>query len=232
VSLHRWAYDDAASATAGCATFIAEKLDEAIRLRGRANFAISGGSSPKPLFRELAKTGMDWEKIHLFWVDERCVPPGHPDSNYTMAEEFLIRPAKAPPSNVFRVLAELEPRDAAAHYVDVLQEELGDSPEFDVIHHGMGQDAHTASLFPGEPLIRDRTQLAAAVYVTKLKSWRVTLCPKVLLAARFTVIFAPGQDKIPVLNQVLEGARDPMKLPIQLLLEKRGETYWFMEAAV
>jgi 6-phosphogluconolactonase len=232
MSVHRWAYDDPASVTAGCATFIAEKLDEAVRARERADFAISGGSSPRALFRELAKTGVDWERVRIFWVDERCVPPGDPESNYTMAEECLLRPAKVPAANVFRVLAELEPRGAAAHYAEVLEEELGPEPEFDVIHHGMGQDAHTASLFPGEPLIADREKLAAAVYVAKLKSWRVTLCPKVLLAARNTVIYAPGQDKIPVLNQVLEGKRDPMKLPIQLLLEKPGETYWFMEAAV
>ncbi|MEP7366566.1 MAG: 6-phosphogluconolactonase [Acidobacteriota bacterium] len=228
---HYWVYIDAATAAAAAATHIAERLDEAVRDRGHASLAISGGNSPKALFRELVKTGVDWTHVRLFWVDERAVPPGHEQSNYSMALDHLITPAGIPGANVVRMEGELAPADAAGRYERALRERFPGAavPVFDVIHLGMGPDGHTASLFPGEPLIQERHHLVAAVHVEKLKSDRITLLPPLLHLARCAIVFAPGADKAPVLKQVFEGPRDPSKLPVQLLDVRTAETTWFLD---
>jgi 6-phosphogluconolactonase len=228
---HYWVYTDAATAAAAAATHIAERLDEAVRDRGNASLAISGGNSPKSLFRELVKTGVDWTHVRLFWVDERAVPPGHEQSNYSMALEFLIKPAGIPEANVVRMEGELAPAEAATRYELALRERFPGAaiPVFDVIHLGMGPDGHTASLFPGEPLIQERHKLVAAVHVEKLQSDRITLLPPVLHLARCVIVFAPGGDKATVLKQVFEGPRDPRMLPVQLLDVRTAETTWFLD---
>ena len=228
---HYWVYSDAATAAAAAATHIAERLDEAVRDRGRATLAISGGNSPKQMFRELVKTGVDWKQVILFWVDERAVPPGHEQSNYSMALEHLVKPAGIPEANVVRIEGELAPAEAASRYERALRERFPGAaiPVFDVVHLGMGADGHTASLFPGEHLIQERHKLAAAVHVDKLKADRITLLPPVLHLARCVIVFAPGGDKAPVLKQVFEGPRDPSKLPVQLLDVRTAETTWFLD---
>jgi len=228
---HYWVYIDAATAAAAAATHIAERLDEAVRDRGQATFAISGGKSPKALFRELVKTGVDWTHVRLFWVDERAVPPGHEESNYSMAVEHLITPAGIPAANVVRMEGEIAAPDAANRYARALRENFPGTavPVFDVIHLGMGADGHTASLFPGEPMIQERHHLVAAVHVDKLNADRITLLPPVLHLARCVILFAPGADKAAVLKQVFEGPRDPSQLPVQLLDVRTAETTWFLD---
>jgi 6-phosphogluconolactonase len=228
---HYWVFTDAPTAAAAAATHIAERLDEAVRDRGHATLAVSGGNSPKALFRELIKTGVDWKQVLLFWVDERAVPPGHEQSNYSMAVEHLVKPAGIPDGNVFRMEGELPPADAASRYEQVLRERFPGAhiPVFDVIHLGMGPDGHTASLFPGDPLIQERHKLVGSTHVAKLNSDRITLLPPVLHLARCVILFAPGADKAPVLKQVFEGSRDPLALPVQLLDVRTAETTWFLD---
>jgi 6-phosphogluconolactonase len=200
-----------------CATRIASLLNEG---HCRRSFAISGGSSPKPLFARLAQAPIDWSRVDLYWVDERCVPPTDEQSNYRMAREHLIVPAGIPEENVHRIATELPPGEAAADY-------LGQLPDvFDVIHLGLGPDTHTASLFPGDPLIEDRRQRVAATYVHKFEQWRVTLCPRVLLEARHVVVFAPGSDKAGAVRLVREGELMPLRYPAQLL-RFREHVDWF-----
>ena len=143
------------------------------------------------------------------------MPPNHEQSNYRLAEECLIRPAKI--RNVHRIPAELTPKQAAKRYSTDIREHFqvneGELPHFDVVHLGIGPDAHMASLFPGEPLIADRQGLAAAVYVEKIPQWRITLLPGVLLAARNMVILAAGGDKREPLEHILNGQYDPLLLP-------------------
>ena len=179
---------------------ILDLLANAIATRQRATLAISGGSSPKPMFELFAKSGFPWEQVHIFWVDERCVPPTDPQSNFRMANETWLAPAKVPAGNIHRVPTELEPHEAARQYAQDLRGFLPGSAAFDVIHRGMGPDAHTASLFPGEPLIADHEGIAAAVWVEKMHQWRVTLLPGVLEAACHTVVLATGADKAPALE--------------------------------
>ena len=171
------------------------------------------------MFELFAKSGFPWEQVHIFWVDERCVPPSDPQSNFRMANETWLVPAKVPAGNIHRVPTELEPHEAARKYAEDLRAFLPSdwvNAAFDVVHRGMGPDAHTASLFPGEPLIADHEGIAAAVWVEKMHQWRVTLLPGVLEAARNTVVFATGADKAEALEAVLQGPYDPMKWPAQI----------------
>lgn len=219
---------DAAAAEA-CAremlTLVAAARDGA----GRASVAISGGSSPKPMFASMAAARFDWTGVHVFFVDERCVPPTDSASNYKMANEYLLLPAKIPSDQVHRILGELEPHEAARQYAEEIAAFFGESsPRFDVIHRGMGPDAHTASLFPGDPLIDDRTRVTAATFAAKFNQWRVTLLPAALLAAKHTLVLAPGADKAEALAHVFGAEHDPKKYPAQLGLNEGIEMTWFV----
>lgn len=218
-----------------CGTYILQELEEALKVRPRAAIAISGGKSPAALFSFLAKADIDWSRIHFFWVDERCVPPHDDQSNFKLANELLLTPANVPESNIHRIHGELTPEEAAIHYIEEVQRffELKEHelPVFDLIHRGIGPDAHTASLFPGEPLIGNRTGIAAAVWVEKLKSHRVTLLPGVLEAARRTVIEAIGDDKAEAVENVLNGPEDPFRFPCQIAARDSASTAWFLDKA-
>jgi 6-phosphogluconolactonase len=209
-----------------CGKYILARLAD----KERSTLAISGGSSPLPMFQMFANSDFDWHRIQLFWVDERGVPPDHDQSNFKHANDVWLRPSRFPQPNIHRIQAELDPQTAAARYRDEIRAVFGLAagaiPEFDVIHMGIGPDAHTASLFPGEPMIQDRQGVATALWVEKMKQWRITLLPAVLLAARHTAMLV-GADKSEPLSHILEGASDPEKYPAQILREAR-DVQWFV----
>jgi len=209
-------YPDNVTAADACGQHILDLLASAIAARQRATLAVSGGTSPRPMFELFAESGFAWEHVQIFWVDERCVPPTDSQSNFRMANEAWLAPAKVPAVNIHRVPTELEPHEAARKYADDLRGPFDQPLPFDVIHRGMGPDGHTASLFPGEPLIADHEGIAAAVWVEKMHQWRVTLLPGVLEAARNTVVLATGTDKAEALASVLRGPYEPMKWPAQI----------------
>jgi 6-phosphogluconolactonase len=221
-------FSDTREAAEHCAAQILQHLNDS----PQSALAISGGSSPRVMFEIFAKTPFDWNRVQLFWVDERCVPPTDAQSNFKLANDTWLAPAKFPAANIHRVQTERDPQDAAEIYAHELRLIFGeDIPKFDVIHRGMGPDAHTASLFPGEPLIDDRTGLASAVFVEKLNSHRVTLLPAVLLAAKHTVMLVTGADKAQPLADVLYGPHDPKKFPCQLGERDGGDVAWFLDPA-
>ncbi len=196
----------------------------------RASVAISGGSSPKPMFAKMAAAAIDWSGVHIFFVDERCVPPTDSASNFKMANEYLLQPAGIPEAQVHRILGELEPHEAARRYAAELADFFGEAtPRFDVIHRGMGPDAHTASLFPGDALIDDRAGITAATFAAKFNQWRVTLLPAALLAAKHTVVLAAGADKTGALGHVFGTERDEKKYPSQIGLREGIDMTWFTE---
>jgi 6-phosphogluconolactonase len=235
MSLHWFSYSDARGAAEAAARHILTLLENALAGQERATFAISGGSTPKLLFGELVKSRYGWERVHLFWVDERAVPPGDPRSNYKLAEESLIAPGHFPRRNVHRIQGEITPERAAEHYSDDIRDffglEVGQMPHFDIVQQGMGPEAHTASLFPGEPLIEDREGIAAAVSVLKPPPWRVTLLPGVLLAARHTVFLVSGEDKAEAVHSVFQDDYDPQRLPAQLISHHGRGVTWFLDDA-
>ncbi len=219
-------YPDPVAAAQACGENILDLL--AAASRRPALLAISGGTSPRPMFELFAKSGFAWEHVQIFWVDERCVPPTDSQSNFRMANETWLAPAKVPAGNIHRVPTELEPHEAARRYAEDLGLYLSFDMPFDVIHRGMGPDGHTASLFPGEPLIADHEGIAAAVWVEKMHQWRVTLLPGVLEAARNTVVLATGADKAEALAAVLRGPYDPMKWPAQIGA-RNGNVTWYLD---
>lgn len=227
--------ESAQAAANACAAWILAELRDVLAAAPVARIAISGGSTPKLMFDTLARTPFSWDKVHIYWVDERCVPPTDSQSNYRLAFETWLEPGRISPENIHRIKGELDPAEGAAEYVREIRRYFnigeGKIPVFDILHRGLGNDAHTASLFPGEPLIGDRSGVAAAVYVEKMKMHRVTLLPAVLLAARKTVLLAAGEDKAEPLFQVLRGPEDPFQYPCQLATRDALNAIWFVDRA-
>ncbi len=228
----RQEFPDTRSAAEACAVYAAELLDKALGAQEEASLALSGGSTPGLMFQRLAAAPLDWRRIHVFWVDERAVPPTDPQSNYRLAHETLLGPAKVPQANVHRIRAELTPQAAARAYQDeVCAFFEGETPAFDVVHRGMGPDGHTASLFPGDPALRDREGIVAAVWSHAHAQWRITLLPRPLAAARNTVMLVTGPDKAQKVREVFEEPCDPVLRPAQLSPARGRGVVWFLDHA-
>ena len=222
-------YATAEQAAEDCARHILVLLEDAMAAGARATLAISGGTSPKPMFQYFSGADFPWDRVHLFWVDERCVPITDPQSNFKFAYDNWLRPASFPEANVHRVRTELSPALAAQAYTEEIQRFFGgDSlPRFEVMHLGMGSDGHTASLFPGDPLVHDRTHIATEVWVPKMNQWRVTLLPGVIEAARHIAMLAGGADKVAPFRAVMESTTDVLQYPAKLA--RSGQ--WFLDQA-
>lgn len=218
---------DAAEA---CGQAMFDAIGEARADRGIATVAVSGGSTPKIMFEWMALQPFDWRNVHLFWVDERCVPPTDEQSNYRMTKMALLDAIRLPETQVHRIMGELDPVKAAAMYAGEIAEVFalrgGELPVFDVLQRGMGGDSHTASLFPGEPAIADLTGITRALWVPKMNQHRVTLLRGVLERARLTVNLVTGQDKALPLDLVLNGAQDLMAHPAQI---SSARMQWYVD---
>lgn len=198
--------------------------------------ALSGGSTPEALYRLLAtdeyRSRIDWSKAHPFWGDERRVPSDHPDSNYRMAYETLISKVDIPANNIHRIRGELG-EDAACEYEreikEVFQLKGNELPNFDLILLGMGDDGHTASIFPGTPAVHEDGGIVTAVYVEKLKSTRITLTPPVINNSSNIIFLVSGENKAAALKQVLEGDYMPEKYPAQFIRNAKGRVTWFVD---
>jgi 6-phosphogluconolactonase len=213
-------------------------IDSAIRARGRAFIVLTGGSTIPPVYERLAQsTAIDWNKVELFWSDERCVPPDDPDSNYGMAREVLLEPAHIPAANVHRFDGEELDRDRAARaYATEIEAALiDDDPRFDLIVLGMGADAHVASLFPGHPLIDDTERWTGAVLadrfsIPKPSVDRLTLTPRALHATREVLLVVTGGKKAPAVHGALGSVRDPMQWPAQLVDGPDSRVTWLLDS--
>ena len=196
--------------------------------------ALSGGSTPKKMFELLAargKTAAPWERIHLWWGDERCVPPDHADSNFGMTKRALIDPLALAASNVHRIRGEDAPERAAGDYEQELVGALGAPPVFDLVLLGMGPDGHTASLFPNSAALAETKRYVVANAVdsplTKGKATRITLTAPAFARARHTRFLAAGADKAATLAAVLDGPAG--KFPSQLITG--GDLVWVVDRA-
>ncbi len=209
-----------------------EQAEQAVAARGQARIAISGGSTPKATFQVLAdaaqpwRARMSWPRLDLWWVDERCVPPGDPDSNYRMTREAMLDHVPLPPSQIHRIEGELDPEAAAARYESELRNsfrlEGAELPRFDVIALGMGPDGHTASLFPHTQALHELGRLAVANRVEAKDAWRVTLTSPVINRGSHVFFLIAGADKAEILKEVFTGPRDPERLPSQLIKPAGG----------
>ena len=236
-------YSDRESWVTGVADFITELATEAIVERGRFTFAFSGGNTPRPVYARLASAGyidrIDWSKVQVFFGDERCVPPDDPLSNYQMARTALCDHVPIPAANVHRIHGEDPPEQAAAEYADVLgrifggDAKTGGSPPdgFDLVLLGMGDNGHTASLFPGLAVVTESVRWVMAPYVEVVGMWRVTLTPVIFNAAHHVAFLVAGADKAEMLPKVLEGPYQPVVLPAQIIKPTHGQLRWLVDAA-
>lgn len=219
---------DAAALARRAAQYFAEKCADLLVAHSSMRIAISGGSTPKAAFGLLGdRTGpwralMPWSKLDLWWVDERCVPPDHADSNYRMTREAMLDHVPLAPEQIHRMEGELEPADAAARYETALRNGFGlkdaELPRFDLLQLGMGPDGHTASLFPHTAALHEKSRLVTANHVETVKdSWRVTLTQPVINNAADVFFLIAGADKAQIVKEVLMGPRDPERLPSQLI---------------
>lgn len=228
-------FDDAGAAAKSCAHRIADLIKQIVASKSRATLAVSGGSTPALMFEQLATEDVPWTNLHVFQVDERLVPPTDEQSNYRLLREKLVEPAGIPSGNVHRICGELPNPDAAARYTDELRTffALGprDLPIFDIIHRGMGEDGHTASLFPGDPAVTNMKDLVAAVHSPKPPAARITLLPGVLVRAGHTLMLVAGKDKADALRNVLKGPVDLLRYPAQIAAREGPEAEWFLDRA-
>jgi 6-phosphogluconolactonase len=219
----------------------AETVEAAVAKRGVARVAISGGSTPQATFKLLADpTGpyaktIPWDKLQIFWVDERCVGPESPESNYGVARDLLLSKVPIPAENVFRMEGELEPEVAASRYEstlrNVLKLEGAETPAFDMATLGMGPDGHTGSLFPDTDGLNEMGRLVIANHVPQKDVWRITLTWPVINHANEVVFEIDGPGKADVLAEVLVGPRDPDRLPSQLIRPANGKLLFLLDEA-
>lgn len=223
-------FENLDQAAAACAERITSSLKDAVTKDGRAAIAVSGGSTPKPLFRCLADANLPWGRVHVFWADERMVPPEHPESNFRLAWENWLSKVAIPEENLHRIKGELPPQRAAEEYASELKAFFGGPPHFDVLHLGMGADGHTASLFPCVEGAVHSDGLAQAFWIPKLRAWRVSLTAAALRSAKNTLVLVAGADKAETLCRVFRQQANPEELPIALLAGA-SNVRWYVDAS-
>lgn len=226
--------DTAQAAREACARMKRAILD-AIREHGAATIALSGGSSPVEAYGLLARESIDWNKVHVYWVDERAVPPTHERSNYGMAKRVLLDAIAIPPTNVHRMRAEeADLEKAASDYEEELRDikaKVGGIPALDLIVLGIGEDGHTASLFPGEDTVNVTDRLVAAVPAREGREARLTLTVPVLENAKASVIIVLGRSKHEPLERIWATNGDVKTTPGRVIRGFRGAITWVIDRA-
>ena len=209
---------------------------DSIAARGRFTVALAGGSTPAALYRLLASPpfadGIDWSRWHVFWGDERCVPPDHPDSNYGMARLTLLDHVPIPPSQVCRIVGEDPPQQAAEAYAATLADALAPDGHLDLALLGIGDDGHTASLFPGTAALEERELTVAANWVPHLGAHRITLTLPTLIRARHVAVLATGADKADAVRRALVPRPGDATPPIALVDPVDGPAHWHVTQSV
>jgi 6-phosphogluconolactonase len=208
-------------------------MTNSVLARGQCHLVLSGGSTPGNVFKRLAsddnKSRVDWNSVFFYWGDERTVPPDHVDSNYKTAYEPMLSFIPAPDGNILRMRGELEPETAAEEYQKKLLDRFSNSlPRFDLIMLGMGNDGHTASLFPGTTAVEEKKRLVAPVFVDRLNTWRITLTPHLINNARSILFLVSGTSKASMVRQVLTSTPDK-SLPSTLIAPANGELIWMLD---
>jgi len=207
---------------------------QAIRERGRFLVALSGGSTPMALYRLLAREPIDWTRIHVFWGDERLVPPEDAENSYGQAREALLKHIPIPTENIHRVASELDPVAAARDYASILREFAApplDWPRFDLVLLGLGEDGHTASLFPGSPVDATEPVIAVTAQYQGRPARRVTLTPLVFNAARQVIFLVTGANKAVTLRGVFDDYNSSEQIPAKRIQPADGQVTWLVDKA-
>lgn len=201
------------------------------------HLCLSGGSTPKIVFNELASRNLrkeDWDKVHLYWGDERCVPPEDEESNYRMTKEHLLSKIEIPEKNVHRIKGENEPRKEAERYAEVLQKEVPQAnalPRFDLIILGMGDDGHTASIFPNEIGLWNSDQLCEVAKHPETGQHRITITGNTINNAAKVAFLVTGESKAEKVGEIIDERGDYKTYPASLVHPKNGHLFWFLDKA-
>ena len=236
---------DKAAMSAAAAERVTSLIEAAVTARGLAAVSLTGGTTPDLLYQFLGdhnhpwRDRIDWGHVHLFWGDEREVPPDHPESNFGLANRLLIHHVAVPATQIHRMRGELPASDAGRLYDTLLRARRDEvaGPLFDVMLLGIGSNAHIASIFPNSPLLErserpERSErLATGVYVPEISQWRVTMTPPALLDSAAIVVIANGSSKADAISAALEGAVDVARDPAQLLRAAGDRVEWIMDSA-
>jgi 6-phosphogluconolactonase len=229
-------YPDLESLSRAAAALFARQVEHGVKVRGRCSVALSGGQTPRRTYEILAqppfREQVDWNRTHVFWGDERCVPPDDPRSNYRLARKALLDQVPLPRSQIHPLSCKPSPAAGARQYETVLREfGAGTSPGLDLIFLGLGEDGHTASLFPYDRALEERERWSTAVYVPTQGLHRVSFTPAFINQAAVVVFLVAGAAKAEALREVLHGPREPRRLPAQLINPESGELYWLVDRA-
>ncbi len=238
-AVHIAIFDDKHTLSQNVAEYIMRIVKESIALYGRFTIALTGGTTPGEAYSLLGsepiKSQIDWQRVHIFWGDERCVPQNNPDSNFYLAQEVLLDKIAIPKSHIHPMPADQPDRDVASQaYTVEMQHTFGTNgiPSFDLIHLGMGPEGHTASLFPHQASLHEIHRLVMPVSVPKPPPDRLTFTPPLLNAARNVLFLVTGSDKAETLHAVLEGEYQPDEYPAQIVRPTNGEVVWMLDRAV
>ncbi len=234
-------WNSPADVAQAAARIFTDAVVQAAASQGVARIAISGGTTPKAMFGVLADPSqpflesIPWDKLQLYWVDERCVPPDNTESNFRMTEEAMLSKVPLPPENIHRMEGELDPKEAASRYESVLRNTMrlegAELPVFDLVLLGMGDDGHTASLFPHTDALHEMSRLVVANHVLQKETWRITLTWPVINQGRQVAFLIEGAGKAEILGEVLTGPKDPERLPSQLIRPANERIQFFLDEA-
>ncbi|WP_299759468.1 6-phosphogluconolactonase [uncultured Pontibacter sp.] len=227
-------FKDTAYLSQKAAELFVQTAQEAVQKNGRFTVALTGGSSPKMLYQLLAQSPyteqVPWDKTFIFWGDERWVPLSDERSNAKMAKETLLDQVPVPQEQIYPMWEDMEPEQYAQKYEQLLKDHFKDQvPAFDLILLGMGDDGHTASLFPGTEVLHEQTSWVKAYYLAPQSMYRITLTAPLINQAKKILFLTFGNNKAEALYQVLDGERNPEKYPSQLIKPEHGEIYWFVD---
>jgi 6-phosphogluconolactonase len=206
----------------------------AVAAKGRFSVAVSGGSTPLRLYEILGSTfrkDIPWDRTEIFWADERCVSPGHEDSNYKGVHDALLSRIDIPAANIHRIKGEMSYEEGAREYEEDLKRYFANSGScaFDLVILGLGEDGHTASLFPESAALAEKEKFAVTVYVEKLRSWRITLTIPVLNNSSSILFLVTGLKKAGILKEILGGSGNSQKYPAGLISPVAGELTWLID---
>jgi len=227
-------YPDLESLSEAAAGLFARLAEAAVKTRGRFSVALSGGGTPRQAYEILARPPfreqLPWDRTHVFWGDERCVDPKDPRSNARLAREALLDHVPLPRTQIHPFLCHPSPGAGAREYEVLLRDFFGKAPpRLDLVLLGLGENGHTASLFPDDAALDEQEHWTAAVYVPGEGLHRVTLTPVLINRAALVAFLVAGAAKAGVLREVMQKPRDPRRLPAQLINPESGELYWLVD---
>jgi 6-phosphogluconolactonase len=225
---------DLEAVSSAAAELLANEAREAVRDHGQFSLVLSGGHTPRRLYELLSsdpfRGQISWERVHVFWADERCVPPDDPRSNERMACQTLLNHVPIPPSQIHPIHCTQRVREVAAEYEALLRTFFKDgAPRFDFVLLGLGVDGHTASLFPNTHVLEENERWVAGLYVGEQDLYRVTLTVPIINQAALVAFLVSGASKARILHEVLEGPFDPSRFPAQLVSPTSGKLFWLVD---